>query len=239
MQYFVYVMQQRIWFVKATVMFGLMVLYTAAEAGRPMEVDDAGIVGPGACELEAWSEHRRHSNSYWAVPACNLTGNLEIGLGGALDDVRGGTGKAVVLEGKSMLAENLAGHTSVALSLEVERYRLHGDSSNEWAANLPVTTFFADERLAWHNNIGTAYDEDDKHYAFTWGTGVEFALNEKVTLYGEVFGDSTERPFFQLSSGYWVKPEQFELTLGVGDKLESDRHERWLSVGINLEHDFF
>lgn len=127
----------------------------------------------------------------------------------------------------------------MALALAFERGHFRGERENEWHLNLPITTFFASERLAWHNNLGTLYAEDEKHHAFAWGTGLEYGLTDKVEVYGEVFGDSTERPFYQLSAGYWVVPEQFQLTLGVGDKLEGDKHERWVSFGINLEKEFF
>lgn len=217
-------------------LLGSLLFYSAAHAGRPMEVDDAGIADPGTCELETWSEHRKHSNGYWFEPACNVAENLEITLGAALERPNSDSNtKAFAAEAKSMLAEGISGNTDVALSVGVEHSRESGDSDNEWEANLPVTSYFADERLAWHNNIGAAYEQDDRHYVFTWGTGAEYELTDKFALYGEVFGDSTERPFGQVSVGYWIKPEQFQITLGVGDKLEGDSEERWVSLGINLE----
>lgn len=223
-----------------TVVVGALLVHHAAHAGRPMEVDDAGIVGPGACELEAWSEHRKNSDGYWVMPACNFTGNLELELGGAVEHPdQGANTKTLAVAAKSVLTEGLGGHSDVALSLGLERHRTAGSNENEWELNLPITTFFAEERFAWHNNIGTTYEQEDKHYAFAWGTGVEYALTEKVAVYAEVFGDSTERPLYQLAAGYWVMPEQFQLTLGVGDKLEGDKEERWVSLGINLERDFF
>src|SRR5699024_992077 len=165
MQYLAKVKQQY-WFMHMAAAVGLMLMFADAQAGRPMEVDDAGIVGAGACELEAWSEHRRHSNSYWAVPACNVTGNLEIGLGAAIDDHRHGTVKTAVMEVKSVVAEGLGGHSDMALALAFERGHFRGERENEWHLNLPITTFFASERLAWHNNLGTLYAEDEKHHAF-------------------------------------------------------------------------
>lgn len=100
------------------------------------------------------------------MPACNVTGNLEIGLGAAIDDHRHGTVKTAVMEVKSVVAEGLGGHSDMALALAFERGHFRGERENEWHLNLPITTFFASERLAWHNNLGTLYAEDEKHHAF-------------------------------------------------------------------------
>lgn len=230
-----FLMQQRFMVIGYALVAGVLLVHQAAHAGRPMEVDDAGIVDYRSCQLEAWSEHRKSSDGYWAMPACNLTGNLELAVGGALEHPdQGANTKALAIEAKTLLAEALGGSTGVALSFAFERQRFEGDDENEWALNLPITTFFAQERLAWHNNIGTVYAQEEKHYVFTWGTGAEYALTERVSLYGEVFGDSTERPFYQVSTGYWVVPEQLQFTLGVGDKLEGNKEERWVSIGVNI-----
>lgn len=235
MPFFTGFIQQCWMFLGYVFALSLVLLHQVAHAGRPMEVDDAGIVDSRSCQLEAWSEHRKSSDGYWVMPACNVTGNLELAVGGALEHPdQGANTKALALEAKTMLVEGLGGNTGVAMSFGFERQRFEGNYESEWALNLPITTLFAQERFAWHNNIGSTYEQEDKHYVFTWGTGAEYAVTEKVAVYAEVFGDSNERPFYQISTGYWVVPEQFQFTLGVGDKLEGSKEERWISIGVNI-----
>jgi hypothetical protein len=54
-----------------------------AQAARPMVTDDACIVDAKACQLESRVKSNHGSAEYWAQPACNFTGNLEVTLGGA------------------------------------------------------------------------------------------------------------------------------------------------------------
>lgn len=48
-----------------------------AHAARPMITDDARIVDAKACQVESWVKDNKGSTEYWAIPACNFTGNLE------------------------------------------------------------------------------------------------------------------------------------------------------------------
>ena len=48
---------------------------SSLHAGQPLVTDDASIVAPGTCQLEAWWHPHRDGHEYWAQPACNFTGN--------------------------------------------------------------------------------------------------------------------------------------------------------------------
>ncbi|HEU4376897.1 MAG TPA: hypothetical protein VFS02_25595, partial [Telluria sp.] len=74
----------------------------AAYAGRPMMVDDAAIVSARNCQLESWVQANAASKEYWAVPACNVGGNLELAFGGARIDGPRGSHTAGVLQGKTL-----------------------------------------------------------------------------------------------------------------------------------------
>jgi hypothetical protein len=52
-------------------------------AGHPMIVDDASIVDDKACQIESWMDRNSESATFWILPACNFTGNLELTVGGA------------------------------------------------------------------------------------------------------------------------------------------------------------
>jgi hypothetical protein len=58
-------------------------VWAQAHAGRPMVVDDAGIVAHRVCQMEAWTQRNQDTSEYWAVPACNFSGNLEVAVGAA------------------------------------------------------------------------------------------------------------------------------------------------------------
>ncbi len=60
-----------------------------AEAARPMLTDDARIVDPKSCQLESWVRDSKHVTEYWALPACNVSENLEVTIGGSLESEGG------------------------------------------------------------------------------------------------------------------------------------------------------
>ncbi|HMW24202.1 MAG TPA: hypothetical protein PKC59_12265 [Burkholderiaceae bacterium] len=49
-------------------------------AGRPLATDDAGTVGAGRCQVEAWGERGHGSSGLVLAPACGLGESVEIGL---------------------------------------------------------------------------------------------------------------------------------------------------------------
>ena len=68
-----------------------------------MITDDARITDAKACQLESWVKKNRDSTEYWALPACNFTGNLELTIGGArTHDDTGTQITDLVFQGKTL-----------------------------------------------------------------------------------------------------------------------------------------
>ena len=67
----------------AALAISLLLTQPTAFAARPMITDDARTVDAKACQVESWVRTNHGSREYWALPACNLTGNLELTFGGA------------------------------------------------------------------------------------------------------------------------------------------------------------
>ena len=70
---------------KILVMFFSFCVIDHAEAARPMLMDDARIVDPKSCQLESWVRDSKNVTEYWALPACNVSENLEVTIGGSLE----------------------------------------------------------------------------------------------------------------------------------------------------------
>ena len=72
------------------VLFTSGILYlNLSYAARPMLTDDARIVDPKSCQLESWIRDSKHTTEYWALPACNVSENLEVTIGGSLEGENG------------------------------------------------------------------------------------------------------------------------------------------------------
>jgi hypothetical protein len=82
----------------------LLVAASSAHAGLPLVTDDAAVVPPKTCQLEVWTVPSRDGHEYWAQPACNFTGSVELAVGGAqLRPDEGERSSAVVLQAKAVL----------------------------------------------------------------------------------------------------------------------------------------
>lgn len=205
-----------------------------AQAGRPMVIDDADIVDTGTCQLEIWADRHKDSVEYWAMPACNIAGQWELSLGGAWQDNRHqANGRAFEVQAKMPIFKEVSEHFAIAIAAAYEHQYDNSKSSPTWSLNIPLSLFLGSDKLAWHNNIGTSFEQNERHWQLNWGTGLEYDLTARASAYVEVFSESGERPWFQLAGGYWLKPEQVQLTLGVADKLSANRTSRWFSLGLN------
>src|SRR5438046_5293765 len=58
-----------------------VVAISSAEAAQPLVTDDAAVLAPKTCQLEAWARSAHDSREYWAQRAWNFTGNLELTIG--------------------------------------------------------------------------------------------------------------------------------------------------------------
>ena len=84
----------------------VFVLAAPVQAAQPLVTDDAAVVAPKTCQLEAWTRSAHDGRVYGAQPACNITGNLELAVGGARANPDAGESSNIVqLQAKTVLFE--------------------------------------------------------------------------------------------------------------------------------------
>lgn len=208
-----------------------------AHAARPMITDDARIVDAKACQLETWTRRGRDAREYWALPACNFTGNLELTAGGGRtrDDDPGAFDDQVI-QGKTLVRPLETNGWGMAFTLGTTRH-LRGERSSRWPGdpyvNVPVSRSLLDDRWVVHFNGGAAYRRDDRRTVATWGLGNEVQLAQRLYLIPEVFHNEPGRPFYQLGVRYWIVKDRVQLDATYGNRLVSqDQH--WISIGLRL-----
>ena len=92
--------------VRAPRLLALCIIAAApsAHAAQPLVTDDAAVVAPKTCQLETWARWVHDAREYWAQPACNFTGNLELAVGGARAHPDTGEPSSIVqLQAKTVL----------------------------------------------------------------------------------------------------------------------------------------
>ncbi len=207
-----------------------------ANAARPMITDDARITDAKACQLESWIRKNRHSTEYWAMPACNPTGNFELTIGGAqTQDEQVMRATDFVLQGKTIIKALEPNGWGMALTLGTDRHLASVAAGQDWYVNVPASISFADDRFVFHANLGWIREQESKRQRLTWGVGSETQLTERSWLIAEVFGQNQGKPFYQVGVRHWLIPDRLQIDTTFGNRAGGgNREERWFSVGLRV-----
>lgn len=210
----------------------------SAQAARPMITDDARLVDAGACQVESWARRNRDSTELWALPSCNVTGNLELTVGGALGRTVGGTRTTdVVLQGKTLWRRMEPNGWGIGLVLGNVRHPAINTDRNligDVYGYVPASISYLDDRFVLHANLGVLHDRQARRDRITWGVGSETQLSDRTWLIAETFGQNTGRPFLQVGLRHWIVPNHVQIDTTFGNRFGSDTRERWFSVGLRL-----
>lgn len=209
-----------------------------ALAARPMVTDDARLVDAGGCQLEGWVRRNADDMEIWALPACNLTGNLELTLGGALGrDDTGTHTNDVVFQGKTLFRPLEADSWGVGLAVGNVRHPAISTDRNlvgDLYAYVPISFALDQERQFLHVNLGWLHERDRHTHRATWGLGSETRLSERTWLIAELYGQNGARPFFQVGLRYWLLPGLLQIDSTMGNRPGGPPDEHWLSLGLRL-----
>ncbi|HUJ87253.1 MAG TPA: hypothetical protein VLX30_10425 [Burkholderiales bacterium] len=205
-----------------------------ARAARPMMTDDARIVAPGACQLESWVRRNDDSTEYWALPACNFSGNLELTAGGArTHDAEGTRATDLVLQGKTLFKPLEPDGWGLGLALGTVRHpQLAG--GRDWYGYVPASFAFDGERVVLHFNLGWLRAQATGLDRMTWGSATETRLDERNWLIAEAFGQNQGRPSYQFGLRHWLVPDRVQIDATYGNRFGGDTGPRWFSIGLRL-----
>lgn len=211
-------------------------LLPAAQAARPLTTDDAGVVEAGACQLETWVQRQRGQTAFWAVPACNPTGNLELGVGASrvrTDGTDASSGDTQ-LQAKTVLQPLGAEGWGLALAVGVVRHPDDTPQRTDVYLNLPLSVALADDSLLMHLNAGWVRTQGAGENRRTWGLAGEWRAFERTTLLAETFGQSGGKPLVQVGLRHSLVPDRVQLDFTIGGPARGGAAARWVSFGLRL-----
>lgn len=207
----------------------------SAEAARPMITDDARIVDAKACQLESWVRRNEGSTEYWAMPACNPTGNLELTLGGSRGRVDGHVRTTdVQFQAKTLIKPLETDGWGMGVAVGTIRHPHGAGSARDWYTYVPASFSFAGDKLVLHSNVGWMDAASAGTRYATWGLGSETRLAEHTWLIAETFGQDRRKPSYQFGLRHWVVPNRVQIDVTYGNRMGSGTQERWISFGLRL-----
>jgi len=216
-------------------MAGFILISGSAYAARPMNTDDARIVDPKSCQLESWIKHPKGSTEFWAQPACNFTGSLELTVGGAITRADGSSNTSTqLLQGKTLFKPLEVNGWGLGLAAGVARDpRAGAGRGSDLYAYVPARFSFLDDKLVMHTNVGWLHEQDTRKHRMTWGLGSELQLHEKTWLIAETHGQNNGRPFVQVGVRHWLVPDRVQFDVTWGSRV-GDGSQRWFTLGLRL-----
>jgi hypothetical protein len=209
-----------------------------AHGARPMITDDARIVDPAACQLETWTRLNRDSTEYWALPACNPFGNVEITFGGGRTRGDGATRFTdELIQAKTLLRPLDERGLGVGLAFGTVRHP-HRATGNGWPgdpyAYVPISASFMDGAWVSHVNIGATRRSDERRTVAAWGLGQEVRLRPDLYFIPEIFHTDPGRPSYQVGLRYWILENVLQADATYGNRLVPDTDARWFSIGVRI-----
>ena len=226
---------------RAVVVAGLLLTGTPGRgcyAARPMVTDDARITDTGACQLETWRRSNRDSREFWALPACNPTGNLELTFGGNdLPDGSGGRAHDMVIQGKTLFRPLETGSYGVGLAAGMVRHTAPGPGQDRLSSAyfyVPFSKSFLGDKIVLHLNLGAQNNRDNGSKPLTWGIGTEINFTPRFALIAETYGDDRTRNYYQAGVRVWVVPNRWQIDSTFGAQAGNPGASRWWTIGVRL-----
>lgn len=207
-------------------------------AARPFVTDDARLTTAGSCQLESWTRLYADSREFWALPACNPTGNLEFTLGGgqATQYDSGLTTGDQVLQLKTLFKPLTTNGWGLGLAVgRVLHPEIHPGPNQlgNTYAYVPLSLSLRDDRIVVHGNLGWLRDQASGRDFMTWGLGGEFQTGSpRLQLIAETFGDDKNNPYWQTGVRWALIPQLLQLDATTGQQAGGQGSTRWLSFGL-------
>lgn len=208
-----------------------------AEAGEPTVTDNSAIVAPKTCQLEAWSQSRHDRFEYWAQPACNFTGNLELSAGVArLHPHEGGLSSAVQLQVKTVLFPRGDGAWSLGVAIGAARDTAspRGGSAFQAYGAKVIASWYPNSDLEIDLNLGGANVYGQGTFALA-GAAIQYGIVKNLQLLAETYRDEPGRAKYQVGARYIVVPDRFEAYVSYGNRFSTSSNQWSAIVGIRVQ----
>lgn len=211
------------------------------EAAQPLVTDDAAVVAPKTCQLEAWVRSKHEGHEYWAQPACNFTDNLELTVGAARAQFdAGGGSSAVQLQAKSVLFPRDDGTWSFgAVAGGARDYGApHGGSAFQAYYAKALASWYPRSDLEIDLNLGVTNVYGTGTFALA-GAAIQYAVVTNVQLLAEIFRDERGPGNYQAGVRYIAIPDRFELYVSYGNRFNGSSDHCSAIVGVRVQTSAF
>lgn len=213
----------------------------ALHAGQPLVTDDAAIVAPKTCQLEAWTLVTRDGNAYLTQPACNPTGNVEFAVGvGTVRPDHEERFSLMQLQAKAVLyaLEDKSWSFGIVGGAGRDTGAPHGGPAFQAYYGKALATWYVNDDLEIDLNVGLANTYGLGSFALA-GAAVQYKVLDNVQLLAEVFKEAPGRGAWQAGARFLVIPDRLEAYVAYRNSFGGPLDAWGVNVGIRLQTDAF
>jgi hypothetical protein len=225
--------------IRSAQLFAVVLLATAAsaEAAQPLVTDDAAVVAPKTCQLEAWSRSAHDGRLYAVQPACNFTGNLELTIGAARTNPDTGESSNVVqLQAKTVVyqLDDRVWSFGMVVGGARDTGEPHGSSAFQLYYVKALASWYPRSDLEIDLNLGAGNGYGSGTFSLA-GAAIQYAVIGNVQLLGEIFRDEPGNTKYQVGARYIVVPDRFEAYASYGNRFSGPSDQWSAIIGIRVQ----
>jgi hypothetical protein len=215
----------------------LSVIPASVEAAQPLVTDDAAVVAPKTCQLEAWARSAHDGRVYGAQPACNFTGNLELAAGFARARPDAGESSSLVqLQAKTVLFSLADGEWSFGMSAGGGRDNgaPHGSSAFQVYYAKGLASWYPRSDLEIDLNLGAANAYGSGTFTLA-GAAIQYRVIGNMQMLAEAFRDEPGSTKYQVGVRFIVVPDRFEAYASYGNRFNGSSDQWSAVIGIRVQ----
>jgi len=215
----------------------LLSIATCSKAAQPLVTDDAAVVAPKSCQLEAWARSAHEGGEYWAQPACNFTGALELAVGGGRARPDAGQSSSLAqLQAKTVLLSLAEREWSFGMSAGAGRdiAAPHGSSAFQLYYSKALASWYPRDDLEIDLNLGAANAYGAGTFMLA-GAAIQYTIVGNLQLLAEAFRNEPGRAGYQVGARYIIVPDRFEAYASYGNRLNASADQWFAILGIRVQ----
>jgi hypothetical protein len=207
-----------------------------AQAGRPLQTDDAGVLDRGACEVEGATGSLKVSGvsarDSSLQLSCGIGASTQLALAASHASADGASANGIEINGKTGLWKGKPVKddeaAALALGYAVASVKADGDSWQHAASelNLIYSRPLAGA-LTLHANLGHSQDAIAHRSTTTWGLALEHAGFGAWAPMAEVFGDDRDAAWWNLGLRFTAVADKFFVDASYGRQMTSGAPTLW------------
>lgn len=213
-----------------------------AQAGRPIETDDASVTALRTCQLDFWTETSLEVRQDNFNGGCNFLGNGEFSLGlGAVhgnqeDQTLSSLGYKHIFK---HFTHSTAGY-GLAASREWGRLKSTDESSQETLLTTIASVPLKGEDLLLHLNLGYLQysDQIQSDNSVFKAAALDYSFTERIGFSVETFSGVEDSLSWRVGARYTLIPDFLQIDASYGSDYGTFQGARAFTVGFGITPGF-